>query len=46
MQFLPREVYKSKFSVKPAEILKHVEKKFLKEIFYAMKKILKIKATL
>ncbi|XP_069699170.1 DNA-directed RNA polymerase I subunit RPA1-like isoform X4 [Periplaneta americana] len=31
MQFLPREVYKSKFSVKPAEILKHVEKKFLKE---------------
>ncbi|CAH0392195.1 unnamed protein product [Bemisia tabaci] len=44
MQFLPCQAYKDKTNVKPNEILKHVEKYFLRELQINIMKVSKIKA--
>ncbi|PSN44886.1 hypothetical protein C0J52_06198 [Blattella germanica] len=46
LQFLPRKAYKSKFCVKPSDILKHVEKCFIKYMFSVFMKALNIKHSL
>ncbi|KAJ9577717.1 hypothetical protein L9F63_005710, partial [Diploptera punctata] len=46
LQFLPRYAYKSVFSVKPSDILKHVENVFFKSFFMHLHKIWKIKTKL
>ncbi|CAG2068939.1 unnamed protein product, partial [Timema podura] len=46
LQFLPYQAYRSDFFVKPANILKYVEKKFFARVLAEMKKRLKFRDTM
>lgn len=45
-QFLPHYTYKSEMIVKPHDVLHYIEKKFIKNFFFAIKKAAKFKGTM